>query len=73
MTWKEHETGEEKEYKVTFDSEQIMAVYDKYTEEKIISYYIFSKETGVFYAVMEEEYDDNCIFKEYMGFIRILY
>ncbi len=70
LTWKVHETGEEKEYKVTFDSEQIMMVYDKYTEEKIISYYIFSKETGVFYAVMEEEYDDNCIFKEYIGFIR---
>lgn len=33
-------------------------------------YYIFSKGTDVFYAVMEEEYDDNCIFKEYMGFIR---
>lgn len=58
--------GEETEYKVTFDSEQIMTVYDKHTDEKIVSYHIFIHFNNNLYAVMEEKFDENCTWKDYM-------
>ena len=36
LTWKARETEEETEYNVTFDSEQIMTVYDKCTNGKVV-------------------------------------
>lgn len=60
--------GEETEYKVTFDSEQIMTVYDKHTEEKIVSYYVFFLSDEHFRAIMEEKFDENCMWEEYIVF-----
>ena len=58
--------GEETEYKVTFNSEQIMTVYDKHTDEKIVSYYVFFLSDEHFYAVMEEKFDENCMWEDYI-------
>ena len=58
--------GEETEYKVTFNSEQIMTVYDKHTDEKIVSYYVFFLSDEHFYAIMEEKFDENCMWEEYI-------
>lgn len=64
----ENENKEEIEYNVTFDSKQIMTVYDKCTDEKIVSYYIFCQSNDEFYAIMKEKFDENCTWKEYMWF-----
>lgn len=68
LTWKARETGEETKYNVTFDSNQIMTVYDKCTDEKIVSYYIYCQSNDEFYAIMKEKFDENCTWKEYMVF-----
>ena len=68
LTWKARETEEETEYNVTFDSEQIMTVYDKCTNEKIVSYYIYCQSNDEFYAIMKEKFDEKCTWKEYMVF-----
>lgn len=64
----ENENKEEMEYNVTFDSEQIMTVYDKCTNEKIVSYYIYCQSNDKFYAIMKEKFDENCTWKDYMWF-----
>ena len=61
-------SGEETEYKVTFNSEQIMTVYDKHTDEKIVSYYVFIHFNNYLHAVMEEKFDENCMWEEYIVF-----
>ena len=72
LTWKvketEEETEEETEYNVTFDSEQIMTVYDKCTNEKIVSYCIYCQSDDVIYLIMEEKFNENCTWKEFIVF-----
>lgn len=68
LTWKVKETEEETEYNVTFDSEQIMTVYDKCTNEKIVSYCIYCQSDDVIYLIMEEKFNENCTWKEFIVF-----
>ena len=45
-----------------------MTVYDKHTDEKIVSYYVFIHFNNYLHAVMEEKFDENCMWEEYIVF-----
>ena len=69
LTWKDMKTWEKTEYNVIFDSKQIMTVYDKCTNEKIVSYYMFCQSPDMITAIMEEKFDKNCTWEEILFFI----
>ena len=45
-----------------------MTVYDKCTDEKIVSYYIYCQSNDEIYAIMKEKFDEHCTWKDYMVF-----
>lgn len=70
FTYIDRETKDIVEYNVIFDTEQIMTVYDKCTEEKIASYYVYYQEDDGFYAIMKTKVDEKWRFNEKLWFIK---